>query len=275
MNYVVEPEVQPIAGSGLTQVKVFYEKIDFHYRKVKIMINSKVIKTTIYHFIGNDLIRLIFFTQFVLLICLPLPGMCDTPEFYLAPDQDPIFPEEEFVVSLRANDDILDMRKWQCTFAFEPSLVAVREITAGPVVEPAPFFYYSTKSDKSIKMLAINMEPSDIPSDGVLANLSCLAINPGIGVLTAVSCYYEDSQGNEIPVEVTVESVNVTGNRIFYGDIDADGQIDGSDLFFITQQLPDSTCGESDCNGDFDGDSRVDWQDVSIFASSYGAVDVE
>jgi hypothetical protein len=240
------------------------------------MITLKETKTTIYAFINSGLRNFSMQLLFIFIAFSPIPGLCDPPEFSLSPDTHPVISGDDFIVELRSNDQIQDMRQWTCTFAFDPSVLAIRKITAGDVVEPTPFFLYSAKSDKSIKILSINMEPSDIPNYGLLASLHCGAINPGIEVLDAIACSYEDADGNEFSVDVAVEPLNITGERIYYGDLDQEGDIDGRDIALLSKQISGWDCGEDDdCTGDFDNSGRVNWQDVAIFAASFGAVDLD
>jgi hypothetical protein len=75
-----------------------------------------------------------------------------------------------------------------------------------------------------------------------------------------------DPDGNPpiIPVHLTVGTCS--------GDLDGDGDMDGSDLAVFAHDFGRTDCS-GDCPGDFDGDLDVDGSDLAVFATAFGQTD--
>ena len=59
-----------------------------------------------------------------------------------------------------------------------------------------------------------------------------------------------------------------------FGDFDADGDVDGSDLAVFAADLGRTDCAiEPPCEGDFDGDNDLDGSDRAVFAADFGRTD--
>ena len=58
------------------------------------------------------------------------------------------------------------------------------------------------------------------------------------------------------------------------GDFDNDGDVDGSDLAVFAADFGRTDCASGPpCEGDFDGDGDVDGSDLALFAADFGRTD--
>ncbi|MCD4808256.1 MAG: hypothetical protein K8R13_11980, partial [Methanococcoides sp.] len=108
----------------------------------------------------------------------------------------------------------------------------------------------------------------------------------GIFITEATAPRYSGELTATLPINgqyyifVSERDLDETGNykftltdvKKYKGDIDGDGDIDGSDLTVFATDFGRTDC-DSDCEGDFDDDNDVDSSDLAVFAADFGRTD--
>ena len=211
-----------------------------------------------------------------ILICCPSIVVASPVHVQIVPSSETNMQGEEFTITVKLMDDIQDMAAWNCSLEFDPSLLYVNEITDGEVDIPDGMFTSYVNPNMHINVLEFNMQGSAFSGHGVLAIVRGFGINSGTEVIKSVVCTFVQPDASPIDVEVEMAPIEITGPRRYFGDNDGDNDIDGRDLAAFSQQVSFPVCGEDGCEaGDFDNNKEVSWQDVAIFASSFGADNIE
>ena len=212
----------------------------------------------------------------LILICCPSMAVAGPVHVLVVPSSETNAQGKEFTITVKLTDDIQDMAAWNCSLEFDPALLYVNNIADGEVTIPGGMFSSYVNPDKHINVLEFNMQGSSFSGNGVLAAVSGFGINSGTEAIKSVDCTFVQPDASVIDVEVETVPVEITGPKIYFGDNDGDDDIDGRDLVVFSQQVSSPVCSEDGCDaGDFDNNKEVNWQDIAIFASSFGTDNIE
>ncbi len=186
---------------------------------------------------------------------------------FLGPDYTPNN-GDEFSINLTAETDIPEMLTWSCKVVFNASLVTLTTRTGLLEIR---------HSDGTIDFANAT---NGMYTGDVLLQLDFKALNPGQDFFGVVGCTYRDiSGGGELPLnyEIIIPTV-IQGYWTYYGDFDNDTDIDGADLYLLREAFSSTESSDTKTQTDLvdlNQDGKIDWQDLAVFASSFGVDDIK
>ena len=203
----------------------------------------------------------IFFNLFTtfLIILVPAAAWC-TDVIFLGPTEN-VYNGDTFTINLVAQKDMPDMILVDCKLHMDNAVVKITDYDAALLL---------WDRDQTFK---IAKPVSDVVKGSVLTVLELQAVNTGRDFIGVYECTYMDSDKNEgLPLNYGILAPNVIyGDPSYYGNFDDDNDIDGMDITNFIATLPHHTAYKGEPEGDFNGDGKVSWQDLVMFASSFGA----
>ncbi len=214
----------------------------------------------------NKICIILFMCCIIYPICLNAKSHA-SDVLFLGPDYTPNN-GDEFSINLIAKTDIPEMLTWSCKVVFNASLVTLTTRTGLMEIRHKNGIIDYTNA-------IVGMQAGD-----VLLQLDFKALNPGQDFFGVFGCTYRDmSGGGELPLnyDLIIPTV-IQGYWTYYGNFDNDTDIDGEDLYMLVAVFPGTESSDTKTQTDlFDlnQDGKIDWQDLAVFASSFGADDIK